>query len=176
MKTGETAQKEKKKFRVSLASLAELCFLLALGTGIGLSLRYFWGWDPYIQTGLWDILIYTSIGVALLLVYSAHIALRRLRKKRDETGKTRPDEKGPSEKAKNPLLSFIYFCVGSALTTYVIGLLLGYDSIDMFGLWEIVIYVVIGAGVLLACIATRKPHKRTSLTSPEEEGRRIGSS
>jgi len=93
----------------------------------------------------------------------------------DETAKTRPDEKRPSEKKKHSLLSLILsFCLPFALTLFSLSILLGYsfgDIIDMFSLPEITVYVAVGGGILLAHILTRKPRKRTSKNSPEQEGK-----
>jgi len=88
----------------------------------------------------------------------------------DGTAKTDNDWKLPREKTKTLLLSFIYFCLGFALSACVLRLLLGYDSTNMFvdflSLPEITVHVTVGGGIVLAHVLTRKPRKRASWKIP----------
>jgi hypothetical protein len=85
------------------------------------------------------------------------------------------DKKRSSGKGRTPLLSFIYFCLGVALSACFASFLFGYDFIDMFidlfALPEILLYVAVGGGLLLAHILTRESRKRPSKNSPEQEGK-----
>jgi len=92
-----------------------------------------------------------------------------------ETAMKDSDEKRSSERRKSSLLSLILnFCLTAALTLFLLSVLLGYsfaDIMDMFSLPKITVYVAVGGGILLAHILTRKPRKRTSKNSPEQEGK-----
>jgi amino acid transporter len=155
-------EKKEKKLKISLLSSAVWAFfILALAAGARLLYDYASGFisTEGLLAGVEEVIFYLVISVALLLIRII----------------TRSDEKRPSEKRKNSLLSLILsFCLPFALTLFLLSILSGYsfsDIIDTFSLPEITVYVAVGGGLLLAHILTRESRKRKSKNSPEQEGK-----